>query len=120
MHVPVLPNRRMLPYSFRLWVGGAWVPCIAFSSEAVLAAAPTGGASGAAELHLAADSDPCRARHGEQRSGFIIGCGLGNAFAAVAAGFPGCDDAAFSRARPPLYPCRHPAQQDRCSVEAIA
>ncbi len=39
---------------------------------------------------------------------------------AVPAGLPGSDDAAFSRAWPCLYPCRHPTQQDRRPVEAAA
>jgi hypothetical protein len=73
---------------------------------------------GTAELHLAVDGDPGRARHGQQRSRFTIGRSLGNAFAAVAASFPGNDDAALSRARPHLYPRRHPAEQDRRRVEA--
>jgi hypothetical protein len=79
-----------------------------------------GIAVGAAELHLAVDCNPRRASQRQQRSGFTIGRGLGNAFAAVAAGLPGRDDAAFSRARPCLYPCRHPAEQDRRPVEAAA
>ena len=80
----------------------------------------TAHASVAAELHLAVDCNPRRSSHGQQRSGFTIGGGLGNAFAAVAADLPGRDDAAFSRARPCLDPCRHPTQQDRRPVEAAA
>src|SRR6058998_880672 len=90
------------------------------SSGYLVVSAPIGPAhaSGAAELHLAVDCNPRRSSHGQQRSSFTMGRGLGNALAAVAAGFPGSDDAAFSRARPCLYPRRHPTQQDRRPVEA--
>src|SRR5882762_9706670 len=91
----------------------SWNDCPAFAVAAA-------HASGAAELHLAVDCNPRRSSHGQQRSSFTIGRGLCNAFAAVAAGLPGSDDAAFSEARPCLYPCRHPTQQDRRPVEAAA
>jgi hypothetical protein len=77
-------------------------------------------ASNAAELHLAVDCNPSRSSHGQQRSSFAMGRGLGNAFAAVAAGLPSRDDAPFSRARPDFDPSRHPTQQNRRLVESTA
>ena len=48
------------------------------------------------ELHLALYRDPRRPRHGQQFSCFIMKRGLCHALAAVAAGGPGCDDAAVA------------------------
>lgn len=72
------------------------------------------------ELHLASDRDPCRPRHGQQPSGLIMQRRFGRALAAVAAGGPGCDDAAVAGARAGLDPCRHPAQQERRLVDGVA
>src|SRR3569832_1921146 len=69
------------------------------------------------ELHLTVDRNPRRASGGQQRSLLAVDRGLGAALAAVAAGHPCSDNAAFSRARPLLDPRRHSTEEHRCALE---